>query len=153
MGTVSAFDVAKYILSDQASSITAMKLQKLCYYGQAWHLAWTRKPLFRDTIEAWAKGPVVKSLYDAHKGRYAVSIDSFGAGDPSRLSPAQQNIVDRVLQSYGPLSATQLSMLTHSEAPWVNARNTLPEGARSNAIIAPEVLQQSPSDSGSERPR
>ena len=38
MGTV--FDVAKYILS-KTGSITTWKLQKLCYYSQAWALAWT----------------------------------------------------------------------------------------------------------------
>jgi hypothetical protein len=33
------FDVAKYILQ-QRGEMTAMKLQKLCYYAQAWSLAW-----------------------------------------------------------------------------------------------------------------
>ena len=39
------FDVAKYILS-QKGSMSTWKLQKLCYYAQAWHYTWTEKPFF-----------------------------------------------------------------------------------------------------------
>lgn len=43
MATV--FDVAQYIL-EKTGKISTMKLQKLCYYSQAWALAWTEDPLF-----------------------------------------------------------------------------------------------------------
>ena len=33
------FDTAKYIL-EQLGSMSTMKLQKLCYYSQAWSLVW-----------------------------------------------------------------------------------------------------------------
>ncbi len=56
-------DVAAYIL-EKCGPMTAMKLQKLVYYSQAWHLVWTEKPLFDNRIEAWANGPVVWELYD-----------------------------------------------------------------------------------------
>jgi uncharacterized phage-associated protein len=51
-------DVAEYIL-EKVGETTAMKLQKLVYYSQAWHLAWTEQPLFKDKIEAWCNGPVI----------------------------------------------------------------------------------------------
>lgn len=38
MAKVSALDVAKYILVKQGTSMTSMKLQKLVYYSQAWHV-------------------------------------------------------------------------------------------------------------------
>ncbi len=63
MATV--FDVAAYIL-EQYSAIPTMKLQKLIYYCQAWSLVWDEEPLFSEDIEAWANGPVVRSLYEAH---------------------------------------------------------------------------------------
>lgn len=50
MATV--FDVAKYIL-DRCSEMSTWKLQKLCYYSQAWHLAWTEKSIFGEDFEAW----------------------------------------------------------------------------------------------------
>lgn len=45
MATV--FDVACYILSKQGC-MTTMKLEKLCYYAQAWSLVWDERPLFDE---------------------------------------------------------------------------------------------------------
>jgi uncharacterized phage-associated protein len=39
-------DVAAYILEKVGEPISTMKLQKLVYYSQAWHLAWDEEPLF-----------------------------------------------------------------------------------------------------------
>lgn len=40
VSVAAVFDVAKYILEKQGRMST-WKLQKLCYYSQAWSLAWT----------------------------------------------------------------------------------------------------------------
>ena len=53
-----AHDVAAYILQKKGE-MTAMKLQKLVYYSQAWSVVWDERPLFHEKIEAWANGPVV----------------------------------------------------------------------------------------------
>lgn len=60
---VNVYDVAEFILR-KFGSMTAMKLQKLVYYCQAWSLVWDEKPLFPERIEAWANGPVVRELFD-----------------------------------------------------------------------------------------
>ena len=39
MDGITVFDVANYILNKQGS-MSAMKLQKLVYYSQAWSLVW-----------------------------------------------------------------------------------------------------------------
>ena len=39
---VQAIDVADYILQEHGA-MSAMKLQKLVYYAQAWHLVWEDK--------------------------------------------------------------------------------------------------------------
>jgi len=72
--TASVFDVALAILQKHGP-MTAMKLQKLVYYCQAWHLVWEGRPMFRERIEAWASGPVVPELYEAHRGKFMVSFD------------------------------------------------------------------------------
>jgi len=64
-------DVATYILGKHGP-MTHMKLQRLVYYSQAWHLAWDGVPLFPERIEAWANGPVVPVLYEALKGEFLV---------------------------------------------------------------------------------
>lgn len=134
-------DVAVYILRKQGP-MTAMKLQKLAYYAQAWSLVWDEAILFPQRIEAWANGPVVPDLYRQHKGRFEVSADDFPAGDPSALTGAERETVDAVLDFYGPRSAHELSELTHREAPWrqTRLRAGLPPGARGTAEISLEDM-------------
>lgn len=123
----SVFDVAQYILQKQ-DTITAMKLQKLVYYCQAWSLVWDEKPLFNETIEAWASGPVARELYNAHKGMFAVTSSSLQKGNPDNLTPVQKETVDAVLDFYGDKSAQWLSDLTHMEDPWNKTREGIPQG-------------------------
>src|SRR3954452_12363813 len=94
---VSVHDVAAYIL-EEAGALTAMKLQKLLYYSQAWSLVWDEAPLFQEPIEAWANGPVVPVAYDVHRGTFAV--DGWPKGDPEALSALQRDTVDKVLEFY-----------------------------------------------------
>ena len=53
--------------------MTAMKLEKLVYYSQAWSLAWDGEPLFNDDFQAWANGPVCPTLFYSHQGHYVVA--------------------------------------------------------------------------------
>ena len=57
--------------------MTAMKLQKLVYYCQAWHLAWEGRALFPEAIQAWASGPVCPELYVLHQGYFTVQAGFF----------------------------------------------------------------------------
>ena len=132
---VQAIDVAAYILRKQGA-IPAMKLQKLVYYSQAWSLVWDDKRLFRDRIEAWANGPVIRNLYNAHRGQYQVS--RIPDGNHRALDDAQRETVDAVLEFYGDKSSHWLSDLTHMESPWRDARERagLVDGQRGNAAIS-----------------
>jgi uncharacterized phage-associated protein len=69
----SVLDVAAYIVQ-KLGPLTAMKLQKLVYYSQAWSLVWDEKPLFRERVEAWANGPVVRRLFEVHKGQFKADV-------------------------------------------------------------------------------
>lgn len=131
-----ADDVARFILDRRA--MTAMKMQKLVYYSQAWHLARTGRPLFEEPIEAWVNGPVVRQLYDRHRGQF--SLSAWPSGNPDALSPDQQQLVDEILDTYGQRSAAWLSELTHREEPWKRARQGIPETAPSATIIDTAVM-------------
>ena len=120
-----ALDVAAYILS-KLGPVAAMKLQKLVYYSQAWSLVWDEKPLFPNRIEAWANGPVVRDLYEAHRGQFQVS--NLPKGDAAALSGPERETVDSVLKFYGDKEGQWLSDLTHREDPWKNAREGLAPG-------------------------
>ena len=132
-------DVAAYVLSTRGG-MTAMKLQKLCYYSQAWHLVWEDKPLFDDRIEAWANGPVAPALYDLHRGQFRVEPGLVNV--PGQLDEAEASSVDAVLKFYGEQSAWDLSNLTHTERPWLDARGNLPVGAPSHAEITPASMAE-----------
>ena len=133
---VTVFDVASYILSKN-SPMPAMKLQKLVYYCQAWSLVWDDSLLFEDRIEAWANGPVVKSLFNAHKGRFLLNKDEFIELSKTTLSEIQKETVDAVLTSYGDKTSQWLIDLTHNETPWINARKrgNLNDGERGDVEI------------------
>lgn len=137
MATV--FDVAKYIL--QRGEMTAMKLQKLVYYSQAWSLVWDEKPLFSEKIQAWANGPVVPNLYAAHRGAYCVNADMI-SGDPTKLTKDEKETIDAVMRTYGDKTSQWLSDLTHLEDPWKNAREGLQMGERGNKEISHAAMAE-----------
>lgn len=140
MATV--FDVADYILNKKGS-MTTMKLQKLCYYSQAWSLAWDEEPLFKEEFEAWANGPVCRELFDAHKGKFRLKKSFFSKlGNASNLTETQKATVNAVLDYYGDWEPQELSGLTHREKPWLDARKNVPFGENCEEIIQKEAMQQ-----------
>jgi len=132
---VSVLDVAKYILNNDGS-MSAMKLQKLCYYSQAWHLVWDDEILFSDRIEAWANGPVAPTLYDKHRGLFTVRADQITGARTAKLDRSQRESIDSVRKFYGKKSGAQLSELTHREAPWREARRGVAPGEPSTKAIS-----------------
>jgi len=127
-------DVAKYIL-EQQGSMSAMKLQKLMYYSQAWHLVWAEQELFPEDFQAWANGPVLPGLYFRHKGQFIVDQALLPQASGAALSPMECESVNKVLGFYGQQTAQWLSNLTHQEAPWLRARDGLDPGAICNEVI------------------
>ena len=118
-----------------------MRMEKLAYYSQAWHLARTGAPLFEEPIEAWVNGPVIRELYNQHRGQFSLSAWST-AETRMHCRLTSGDIVDEVLRTYGERSATWLSELTDDEEPWRCAREGVPDLARSAAIIDPTVMER-----------
>lgn len=119
-------DVAAYILRS-CGPMTAMKLEKLVYYSQAWSLVWDEKPIFPERIEAWAQGPVVPDLFNEHRGMFMVQ--ALNKGNADALTKDKRETVDAVLKTYGGKTSQWLSDLTHQESPWLDARIGVPPGA------------------------
>jgi len=134
-----AHDVAAYILQ-KMGEMTAMKLEKLVYYSQAWSLVWDEEPLFHERIEAWANGPVVPALYQRHRGEFKVT--AWPHGDCQNLTPRQTKTIDAVLKYYGRKTSQWLSDLTHSERPWKEARGTLAPGERGEKEISVAIMAE-----------
>lgn len=135
------FNVARYILRKQ-DNMSTWKLQKLCYYAQAWSLAWTEQPLFEEDFQAWANGPVAPVLFAQHRGKFSVSESDFPSNLESlpNLTEDEKDTINKVLEFYGDFEPYQLREQTHSESPWKNARGNLPDGAPSNNVISKESM-------------
>jgi len=135
----SVFDVAKYILG-KTGAVTTWKLQKLVYYSQAWSTVWDDKPLFDEPIQAWANGPVCPDLYKVHRGKF--KIDELPRGSAKHLTASQKETIDKIVNYYGKKSAHYLSLLTHMEGPWREARGDLPPGERGNSVITLDSMAE-----------
>jgi len=105
---------------DAGDSMTNLKLQKLVYYAQGFHLAVFGKPLFAERICAWEYGPVIPALYAALKGHGAspVSIIDLETFPHVRLEVDDKKLLREVNSVYGQFSAVRLMQMTHNEPPW-----------------------------------
>lgn len=134
------FDVAQYI-RDKVGPLSSIRLQKLVFYSKAWSLVWDDDPLFAERVEAWSTGPVVPVLYEAHRGEFFCP-ERFEGADVSRLTDAQKETVDAVLDAYGHLSPQGIVHLSLSEAPWVEAGGGTPEHADCHNVITDEAIAE-----------
>jgi uncharacterized phage-associated protein len=135
----SIFDVADWFLCKE--EMTHKKLQKLCYYAQAWGYALLHAPLCDDTqFQAWAHGPVSPELYEKYKGRGWEVIPQL-TECPDVFSEEELDLLESVYLTYGDMSANALEALSHSEPPWQRARSGLPEMERGGEPIRPEDMQ------------
>ena len=115
-------NIADYILRlsepDFGDNITNLKLQKLLYYSQGFHLAMYGTVLFEEPIKAWEHGPVVESIYHQFKKHGANAIDIPEVIDLKMFTKAQKDLLNEVYEVYGQFSAWKLRNMTHEELPW-----------------------------------
>lgn len=138
---VSVFDVAVYVMG-RIKECTTMKLHKLLYYCQAWTLVWDERPLFRENIEAWANGPVIRELFNFHRGMFIIKDRDMTIGNESVLSEHQRSNINEVLDFYGDKTSQWLIDQTHIETPWIEARKGLDQTERGNRIIENDAMYQ-----------
>ena len=131
---VSVFDVAQWFLSRE--SMTHKKLQKLCYYSQAWYCAlFDGTPLFKENFEAWVHGPVCRELYPKYAG-YGWSVIPMENNNDDVFSKDATDILKAVYDLYGKYNGDQLEEMTHQENPWLNQRSGLKEYEPSTNVIS-----------------
>lgn len=113
--------IAHKILSQATNSeveglVCNMKLQKMLYYMQGFHLAYFDTPLFDEEVEAWMYGPVVPLVYECFKNNGNAGIEY--NDDVIALSPDEEALFSEVYRVYSEFSAIGLMNRTHSESPW-----------------------------------
>ena len=99
--------------------LTYLKLQKLLYYQQGFHLAFFGTPLFAEDVEAWMYGPVVPAVYDEYSAYGSSALPE--VKEPVSLSEDEEELFNEVYDAYREFSAIGLMNRTHSERPWLDA--------------------------------
>lgn len=135
--------IAKWLVkmaAEAGDGLTNLKLQKLLYYAQAWYIVLYGKKLFDQDFEAWVHGPAIRPVYGYFKDF------SYSPITPERRIAAipahvKKHLSD-ILQSFGGYSAYQLELMTHSEAPWLNARRGLAPDESSRNIISVDDMKK-----------
>ena len=115
----SIFEIADWFLNKE--SMTPKKLQKLCYYAQAWINALLDDSIIDDSeFQAWAHGPVSPELYNKYREYRWNSIPK--CTSPAAIDNQTVDVLESVWITYGDKSANELEALTHTELPWKQAR-------------------------------
>lgn len=119
---VTAQDVAQYFLlranESEDTSISNLKLQKLIYYAQAFHLAIFETPLFSEEFEAWPNGPVCPEIYHQYKHFGTDPIKTEPVQNSDKFSQEQLELLDEINDVFGQFSAWKLRNISHEDEPW-----------------------------------
>lgn len=122
--------------------LSNLKLQKLLYYTQAWHLALYDRPLFMEDFEAWVHGPVLPGQYRRFKHNTWRPIMDPIHGPPRTGAPYLDRHIIQILDIFGTETASALELMTHREFPWIEARRGLPPEAPSEAKISKDSMKK-----------
>lgn len=133
-------DVAqKRAEADGGDKMTNLRLQKLLYFSQGWHLARYGKPLFMDEIEAWKLGPVVPAAYRHFKKYGNNCIETTEDFDQARLTEQEMELLTDVYAGYADYSTSRLVDMTHERGtPWARVHN--PE--KQQNVITSDMMRE-----------
>lgn len=116
------------IRSESEQPLTIMQLIKLAYIADGWSLALLDKPLANENPEAWRYGPVYPSIYNAFSGigdrpvMKRACVRGTQIPITEEFAPQEEELLRKVVNSYGKLNAFTLSNLTHQPGtPWSKA--------------------------------
>lgn len=150
IGQINAQLLADFILQDYGS-MSHLKVQKLLYYCDAYHLAYTDVPLVRQDFEAWVHGPVCRDVYNNLKDASLLYSDIAIVLEDSYnpqveiervLTSDQLNIIKDVLDELSTWTGLELENATHNELPWIEARAGFSPGERCNKVISKETMRR-----------
>lgn len=147
-------EIADYIIlwcNENGVDISPLKLQKLLYYIQSWHLVYFNKQnIWEELPQAWVNGPVYPTIYKRFKhiprydmiipGKVGISSTLEEKAKSLQLSKDQYDFIDSIFQFYGVMDHDRLVFLTHSEQPWSEKRANLSPFESSTEELSPETM-------------
>jgi len=154
----SAFAVANAFIEraeqGRIPNLTPMKLQKLMYYAQAWHLKIFGEPLLDDNFVRWQYGPVVPAVYHEFKALGARPIEGRattwakpGFVNIPSVPPDDERaweVIEAVIDAYGPMEAHVLAYMTHAEgSAWAKGGGATGEVMTHSDITSDQTISPS----------
>lgn len=136
-GKYSIFDVANWFLSKGA--MTQKKLQKLCYYAQAWGYALKGYRLENTDYQAWVHGPVSPALWERFKSFGYDTIQIKGSSKQP-FDKEDIKLLEDVWDTYGHNTGNALEALAHRELPWIEARRGYEPNEKCTVVISPSTM-------------
>jgi uncharacterized phage-associated protein len=130
--------IGQYFLSKNPE-LTDIQIQKLVYYAYSWYMVKNNgKKLFEENPQAWIHGPVFRTLFDNMKNYKNFSQTN----QVENIDKDVTDFLDVIFNIYGKYSGNELEKLTHSELPWIKARNGLkPHEFSQNIILDEDILK------------
>ncbi|UWQ16255.1 Panacea domain-containing protein [Jannaschia sp. M317] len=118
---------------ERGDLLTPLKLQKLMFYADAWHMALYGSEITSERFQAWVHGPVALSQYHRFKEyRWRPILDDIERPD---FSQATAQHLCEIVDVFGVETGPALEVMTHQEQPWIEARGGIPDDQPSNAFI------------------
>lgn len=132
-------DISRYVINycnEKKQEITNLRLQKILYFIQASFLRekGLSEPCFRENIEAWSFGPVVREVYFEFRpyGNSPIPcIDEYLVFDRNKILNSvfkkysdpfecdeDRKITDEMIDECNMLSVSRLVEITHKQKPW-----------------------------------
>ncbi|WP_406678477.1 Panacea domain-containing protein [Moorella sp. ACPs] len=144
--TVRVEDVADFFLSkvdnEAGSAITPLKLQKLLYYAQGWHLSFFDAPLFTSDFQAWVHGPVCPEIYHKYRDYGWRSLEKVEENMDAAFDTSQVELLNAINEVYGMFDAKVLERMTHKDEPWREARRGYQASEHCQEIISKESIKK-----------
>ncbi|MGN1190718.1 MAG: Panacea domain-containing protein, partial [Candidatus Ornithospirochaeta sp.] len=132
------FDVANWFLCK--ANLSQKKLQKLCYYAQAWSYALNGYRLMNSDFQAWIHGPVSPALYERFRS-YGYDTIKIHISHAPVFEKKDEKLLNDVWETYGSKTGNALEALSHTEDPWIEARRGYSEKERCSVVISPTAMR------------
>ncbi len=131
-----ALTIAKWIINEIHPE--PLKLQKLLYLAQGYSYAFYDRPLFKEDLEGWVHGPVVREVYDMFKNYQYNSINT--NFEVEELDNEAKDVINYVIKNFGKYDAKYLEKISHEQEPWILSREGLDPDERSDKTISKESI-------------
>lgn len=118
---------------ERGDLLTPLKLQKLMFYADAWHMVVFDSEITPERFQAWVHGPVALSQYHRFKDfQWRPITDDLQK--PQFGADGCQHLVE-IVDVFGSESGTALEIMTHQEEPWLSARGGIADDEPSRTFI------------------